>query len=241
MPPACEACGDTGWIDVRLVSLVVLEGSQGPWDRKQPIHVLAAFCSCQADRRLALLRRSCGAPEWARLDTFKKGRGTEEALAAVREVLKLSGAMPYNTLLVSGSFGCGKSHLAGGLAYALADRGTSARYRYVPDLLAEIRQAIGSEEVGAADNLVDGYMRQYVLVLDDLGAGRPGTDFTRDVIERIVNGRYERGPLLVVTTNLTGPEMEERWGRRVADRLLDSRSGRARQVEIKAKSFRTGR
>ena len=46
--------------------------------------------------------------------------------------------------------------------------------------VAEIRQAIRSDDPGAADRLVDSYARQYVLVMDDLGAGRPGTEFTID-------------------------------------------------------------
>ena len=80
---------------------------------------------------------------------------------------------------------------------------------------------------GLADDVLAPYRDAELLVLDELGARRP-TDWVRDVLYGLINTRYNRQRLTIVTSNYsdaparTGEEtLEMRIGAMVRSRLYE--------------------
>jgi len=102
-------------------------------------------------------------------------------------------------LLIYGSVGTGKTHLAACIANALMEQ-------YVPVLFTSVIELTGLYEDELAETLRR--MRSArLLVLDDLGAER-GTDFKLEQVFNIVNARCNDMKPLIVTTNATMDEMK---------------------------------
>ena len=185
-------------------------------------------CECQREQIEARRERIAKVPPGRTFENWQERRGAEEALAEARRFA--AGEIDYNILVLKGGLGRGKTHLVAATCHAFFQRGQFARYRFAPDLRGELMGAMNSDTNESTNDLVTSYEQKGVLGLDDLGAGRPPSDFDVEYIERIVNARYDSGPPLFVTTNL-GPEAIARaWGGRISARLFDAGSGRSRQV-----------
>ena len=197
----------------------------------------AVPCTCANRARVSRLLKSASVPDGMNFDTWETRPGTELAYDGARAFIESDA---QGVLVIHGPYGAGKTHLLGSIIDTLARGGTSARYRYVSMLRQELIGSLGrGTEMSPTDELITSYATRGVLGLDDLGAGaekpRP---FIVEAIETIVNMRYESRVGLIVTTNLTPEEMAANWGGRIADRLFDVHSGRAKQVFITAGSYR---
>lgn len=135
-----------------------------------------------------------------------------QALREVRQHLQRYADDPTGGIYLAGPPGAGKSHLAAALALAVAARGRAVSYASVPELLAFVRSGFGDS---TADDRVRALAGVYLLVLDDLGAGKQ-SEWALDVLFRIVNERWREERPTVVTSNLPLGEQEERIGSRLA-------------------------
>jgi len=229
-----EEIKDPLLISKRRALLEELERAAGKFAHYKTV---AVPCTCVDRINTEDRVRAAGVPSDLTFDTWTERDGTERAYEGVKAYLN-GGA--EGILVLTGTYGSGKTHLLAASIHGLAESGISSRYRYVPKLRQELIASLDRNSPGpSTDALILMYAENGVLGLDDLGAGaekpRP---FIVEAIETIVNLRYEKGPGLIVTTNLTPEEMEANWGGRIADRLFDIRSGRARQVFITAPSYR---
>lgn len=144
-------------------------------------------------------------------------------------------------LLMTGPVGVGKTHLAVAILLELIDTmGVKGVFCDFTDLLSRIQAtfARGSEE--SEDDVLQIYREADLLVLDELGARRP-TDWARDVLYGLLNTRYNRKRLTIITTNYEdrpqkpGDEtLELRIGTAVRSRLFEM----CRLVEMGGKDFR---
>lgn len=68
---------------------------------------------------------------------------------------------------------------------------------------------------------IDILKQQQMLVLDDVGVEGPAYEFgnRRMAFNEIVDSAERNGNLLIVTTNLNGPELKEKYGERTVDRI----------------------
>ena len=119
-------------------------------------------------------------------------------------------------LILSGTLGTGKSYYAAAVVNALRARGVSALIVTTSRLVNALRAS--RDPLGVTDEL-----NSFQLVaLDDLGAERD-TDFAVEQIENFVNDRILINRPLIVTTNLTGKELnappDMRYAR-IFDRIL---------------------
>jgi DNA replication protein DnaC len=81
------------------------------------------------------------------------------------------------------------------------------------------QNAINSDELNKRHNL---YQDTKILVIDDLGAERAKLDsFGNAQLARIINGRYDSHKATIITTQLTKDELTERYGARLATRIID--------------------
>lgn len=220
-PIDCSLCGDRGFITVR-----------GELEQ----------CKCGRSAREVKLRDSVGdlpvELQQASLINFvceDTGGGISTAYSRALDVLH--GALLG--LLLEGDPGLGKSHLAAALVREFRKLDCLARFVFVPDLMAELRQAINSND--SFDALVDGYGKYGFLVLDDLGRGRWNpTAFEVEVITRIIQARYAGDQPFVITTNLTFDQVAKYYGQGVADRMWNAnQTDRFQYVQLTGNSKRT--
>src|SRR6185312_15652596 len=77
---------------------------------------------------------------------------------------------PDGWLMLTGSFGCGKTHLAAAIAnYVAHSQVTFPLFAVVPDLLDYLRAAFAPDQGQSYDNRFNEIRNSSLLVLDDLG------------------------------------------------------------------------
>lgn len=199
----------------------------------------AITCECQrevlAHAYQAKLLEECELPRGTlhmTLEGFEVSSATQDAYAAALAMAAGNTDSPL-VLTFAGSPGAGKTHLAVGIVRCWLAREVSARYIYVPRLLATLRQGFRDEE----DDYDKRLARLYdvgLLVLDDLGAEHQ-TSWAQEQLEMIVNQREIHERPMVITTNLAPAALSER----IASRLRDTASGRT--VGMKAPDYRLTR
>lgn len=141
---------------------------------------------------------------------------------------------PDGWLLITGAYGCGKTHLAAAIANARLAEGYSAIFMTVPDLLDHLRAAFNPNSETAYDELFEQVRNTPLLILDDLGA-QSSTPWAQEKLFQLFNHRYNAQLPTVITTNLRLDELEPRLRSRLMDAVLVT------NVAITAPDFRTGK
>lgn len=122
-----------------------------------------------------------------------------------RDVLENGG------LFMVGNVGAGKTHAACAMLLGLADlpnRPQSARFVNMPNLSMRIRSTFNGGD-GDEASIMRQYVTCRVLVLDDVGKGKQ-TDWALEKLFQIVDGRYNEGLPIVVTTQYEWPDLGKR-------------------------------
>jgi DNA replication protein DnaC len=145
-------------------------------------------------------------------------------------------------LIFSGPVGVGKTHLAVAVLRGLVEthgvHGIFADYR---DLLREIQDSYNPVSETSELQVLRPLLAADVLLLDELGARRP-TAWVRDTVTHIINDRYNREKITLITTNYgdqanaDGITLEDRIGRRLRSRLFEM----CKLVEVDGQDFRKG-
>jgi DNA replication protein DnaC len=112
-------------------------------------------------------------------------------------------------LVLAGTRGSGKSHLAVAIMLEAMKRGDGAMFRLVSEMLDELRQ-------GNADNTYHAKMKRLkeipCLVLDDLGKERTsGSDTGLEYLYQILDFRYRNERQTIITTNALTPKEFLSW------------------------------
>lgn len=185
----CEQCNDSGF--------VVAPGGGAVRE-----------CECRRVKQHEYRLKKSGVPDrylGASLETFEvKGmdRSIERAELLARSYIENFKTLESrNGLLFTGSVGTGKTHLALAVLREL-------RLRYNADtlfvdfreLLKKMQATFSSKDRSEAE-ILRPVLEAEVLVLDELGAAR-ATDWTFDVVEHVINTRYNASGATILTTNL---------------------------------------
>lgn len=139
-------------------------------------------------------------------------------------------ASPRGWLVLMGTYGCGKTHLAAAIANACVEFGMTTFFLTVPDLMDWLRNSFDSKDTSFEERFEE-IRNVGLLVLDDLGAQNT-TKWANEKLFQIIDYRYARKLPLVVTTNLTMEDMDERIRSRLQDPDLCTR------VRISAPDYR---
>nr|WP_306464609.1 ATP-binding protein [Providencia stuartii] len=123
-------------------------------------------------------------------------------------------------LLLCGTPGTGKTHLAVSIARAVVEEyqqfvfiTTAARI-----IRAFRRTWDGHSEFSELDVLAK-YCEQDLLIIDEIGV-QYGTDSERNILFEVINNRYEDLLPTILVSNLPVAELSEMLGERTVDRLL---------------------
>lgn len=147
------------------------------------------------------------------------------------EAAKQFADQPEGWLLISGTYGCGKTHLAAAITVALAESGRAVLFQVVPDLLDHLRATYAPRSPVAFDQVFLDVRQAPCLVLDDLGA-QNATPWALEKLYQILNHRYNNRLPTVITTNAPLEDMDPRLRSRLTDESL------VRRVAITAPDYR---
>ena len=133
-------------------------------------------------------------------------------------------------LLIQGGYGSGKTHLAAAIANYSVSLGVPTLFITIPDLLDTLRYAYDDPAVTFEERFEE-IRKARLLVMDDFGT-QNATAWAQEKLFQILNYRYINHLPLVITTNLSLGEIEDRISSRLQDPELVTR------VMIQATDYR---
>jgi DNA replication protein DnaC len=137
---------------------------------------------------------------------------------------------PEDWLLLTGGYGCGKTHLAAAIANERVSQGHAALFVVVPDLLDHLRATFAPNSPVPYDRRLEEIRTVPLLVLDDLGT-HSATPWAQEKLYQIFNHRYNARLPTVITAS-DDAHIDERLKSRLFDR------GRCTNLRIDAPSYR---
>jgi DNA replication protein DnaC len=163
-------------------------------------------CDCQLRARGGAMIAAARIPkryEHCELSNFEF-EGPQLPLARARmAACRFVEEYPMNKtgLLLVGTAGSGKTHLAIGIAKALIrEKGIECVFYDYADLLKQIQDSYNPTVQATEIGLLRPVFEAEILVLDDLGSVKP-TEWRWDTIRLIVNTRYNDSRTTIITTN----------------------------------------
>ncbi len=243
MREVCSICGGSG------LRVVQENGRQ-----------FAQDCVCRVERRALRMLGRAHIPrryEHCTLDNYETNFPSSHRTlgAAHLRARKFVESYPLETagtgLLLTGSIGVGKTHLAVGILQALvAERGATGLFYDYRDLLKQIQNSYNAQVRETELEILAPVFEAEVLVLDELGASKP-TDWVWDTVAHILNTRYNDRRTTIITTNYanlapleglareTGrAAREETLGDRIGERMRSRLQEMCVVVEMQGEDFR---
>lgn len=198
-----------------------LSGFRARLDSVQPVHVPTTTQETPEEARARRETAESGrvrAWEAMRPKRFTDARmGDLDAEQHAREVGGWLDTDALN-LLLHGDTGNGKTHAAYAVGNTAIERGLSVAAWTVADLMARLRPNVNDPDLPA---LTFGRVTGFDLViLDDLGR-ESHSQWVNEQLHTILDQRSTGHRRTIITTNLTGGAVEERYGSPVFERIED--------------------
>ena len=160
-------------------------------------------------------------------NTYKASNPSQDLAFKYASKLAMDYPAVDRGLLLTGSVGVGKTHLAVSILKALTERGFSCLFYEFGSLLKEIQDSYNPSTQASELKILAPVLDSEILVLDELGASKP-TDWVRDTMAHIINSRYNDKKLTIFTTNYPDERktereetLEDRIGIRLRSRLYE--------------------
>ena len=244
MGTVCPICEDAGLRIVRRP-----DGTQ-----------FAEDCVCRMERRTRRVLDRAQIPrryEHCTLDSYETGFGGAHRTlrAAHLHARKFVEGYPLDSigtgLLLTGSIGVGKTHLAVGILQSLvSERGATGLFCDYRDLLKQVQNSYNSQVRETELEVLKPVFDAEILVLDELGASKP-TDWVWDTVAHILNTRYNDRRTTIITTNysnlpplsgsmkeLEKSAREETLGDRIGERMRSRLQEMCVVIEMQGEDFR---
>jgi DNA replication protein DnaC len=155
-------------------------------------------------------------------------------------------------LLLTGSIGVGKTHLAVGILQSLiVEKGVRGLFCDYRELLKEIQHSYNPQVLTTELDILRPVFEAEVLVLDELGASKP-TEWVWDTVAHILNTRYNDKRTTIITTNYPDQPpggsapvttaqramREETLGDRIGERMRSRLAEMCVVIEMRGADFR---
>jgi DNA replication protein DnaC len=156
-------------------------------------------------------------------------------------------------LLLTGSIGVGKTHLAVSILRALiVEKGARGLFCDYRELLKEIQHSYNPQVLTTELEILRPVFEAEVLVLDELGASKP-TEWVWDTVAHILNTRYNDKRTTIITTNYADAApggggstaaqraaRDETLGDRIGERMRSRLAEMCVTVQMHGADFRQG-
>src|SRR5690242_9333816 len=231
----CPVCGGTGW---------KFAGEERRVRR----------CDCRLKQKGEALLAAARIPkryEHCELSNFSFEGPHSHLTRARMDVCKFVEEYPLeNTgLLLIGTVGVGKTHLAVGIIKELVlSKGIACLFYDYRELLKQIQHSYNDSVKATELEVLRPVFETEVLVLDELGAVKP-TEWVWDTVSLILNARYNDNRTTIITTNfddrpagaVAGPRgaaREETLGDRIGERMRSRLHEMCRIIKMEGEDFR---
>lgn len=223
---------------------------------------LARECECRQQRRANRMLERARIPrryEHCSLDNYDVYFSSANRTLAAAHLLATNFVKSYPVetggagLLLTGSIGVGKTHLAVGILGALVrEKGATGLFCDYRELLKQVQNSYNPNVSATELEVLRPVFEAEVLVLDELGASKP-TDWVWDTVAHILNARYNDRRTTIITTNYAnlGPlgvaagtgrakeaMREETLGDRIGERMRSRLQEMCVVVEMHGEDFR---
>ena len=193
------------------------------------------------DRHQRMVERRIRAarfPAVKSLDTFDFPAIPSLNKSLVMELARCEYIQRRENIIAVGNSGTGKTHVALGLGLAACQRGMSVGFTTAAALVHEMMEARDERRLL---NLQRQLSRLNLLIIDELGFV-PLSTTGAELLFEVFSQRYERGSILVTTTNLPFDEWTEVFGsERLTGALLDRLTHHVHILEMNGESYRLKR
>lgn len=139
-------------------------------------------------------------------------------------------------LILQGSPGLGKSHLAASIVKEIIKRKHTGIFISLPRLMTELKATYSKKSELSEVQVLTALQKVDCLVMDDLGVERDGKDeassWAKQKIYEIVDSRI--GKSTIYTTNFTGKELLQMYGERDFSRMVQY----CKPIKLDGKNYR---
>jgi DNA replication protein DnaC len=204
----CEKCSDTGYID--------------------------GVKSCSCLRELIIKGRIEASAmgkllEKQSFDNFDLGRYSYDEKIQEKMKANLLLAKAYvrdfgkkaENLLLIGSTGTGKTHISSSIANELIHRGYDVIYDSAQNIISDFETDKFRSGYGAYESKSEKYSECDLLIIDDLGTEFTN-QFTVSCLYNLLNTRQNKGLATVISTNLSYPQLQDKYEDRIFSRIVGS-------------------
>lgn len=165
-------------------------------------------------RRQSNLGRRFSTRTFDNFDASKNGKAYEACKAYVDRKIYDS---EKNGLIICGSYGTGKTHLAASIANYAVEHGMSTLFDTYGGHLEKLKSEFNVSGEPKHLNL----MRNVdFLVLDDVGKEKQ-TEWSQSIMFDVINHRYENMKPIIITSNFSNRELANYFGEACYSRLIE--------------------
>jgi DNA replication protein DnaC len=218
-------------------------------------------CDCRFEHRIAMLVQRAAIPkryQHCSFDSYEpRFTGADSSLSTGHMTARrFVDGYPVTTeghgLLLTGSIGVGKTHLAVGILQSLiVEKGVRGLFCDYRELLKEIQHSYNPQVLTTELDILRPVFEAEVLVLDELGASKP-TEWVWDTVAHILNTRYNDKRTTIITTNYPDQPpggsapvttaqramREETLGDRIGERMRSRLAEMCVVIEMRGADFR---
>ena len=202
-PYECDKCNDTGYLGVKL-------------------------CSCYKNALILKAYESSGLGNLLKKQSFEnfsldgfegeeKSRIQQNYNVLSKYADKLDSFSP--SIILVGGTGLGKTHLSTAVARKLIDKGYDVVYETAQNIFTDFDRDRFLDRFGGEEPVSYKYLDCDLLIIDDLGSEMVST-FSISCLYNILNTRLNKGKPIIISTNLTGSEVQRLYQDRITSRLF---------------------